>query len=438
MLIEKEINYIFNILDCSIHKIKGHIVSHINANTGKIINDNPIFEDFGDIVPLFVLCKKNSFLTNEFKALNNSLKKDFYFSNKKFHSKNIIHTYDWSDLIYGLILFDLENKNKDENPHIKKYFNLIEKQIEKKKFISTVAIKFFKFTYFLPICTMNGCAMYPELLIFKEDSNNFKSNLMIAKKIIRLWTENSFFKKYNLFPDYLEYLGKKNLFDKLCIMIFKKQINKKNKSVTLFKQNTNAIASILSVYIVSKDKIYRDLIYNWYRSLKKYLQNENYLFINKWSKNEKGLWEASNAQLVDLLCDFHFYLKDEYFVFEAEKIANELIKKVDKFHMLPSTEKSDKAHCDQQVDFAVALIKLYKLTKNEKYLNNSIIIMSSIKKYFYKKYGIVEYVNIYDKTESTELCKIKFLILSLKGWLAIKYHDEIYKNKEFTRLLNDR
>ena len=167
-------------------------------------------------------------------------------------------------------------------------------------------------------------------------------------------------------------------------------------------------------------------------------QNENYLFINKWSKNEKGLWEASNAQLVDLLCDFHFYLKDEYFVFEAEKIANELIKKIDKFHMLPSTEKSDKAHCDQQVDFAVALIKLYKLTKNEKYLNNSIIIMSSIKKYFYKKYGIVEYVNIYDKTESTELCKIKFLILSLKGWLAIKYHDEIYKNKEFTRLLNDR
>ncbi len=132
MLIEKEINYIFNILDCSIHKIKGHIVSHINANTGKIINDNPIFEDFGDIVPLFVLCKKNSFLTNEFKAINNSLKKDFYFSNKKFHSKNIIHTYDWSDLIYGLILFDLENKNKDENPHIKKYFNLIEKQIEKK------------------------------------------------------------------------------------------------------------------------------------------------------------------------------------------------------------------------------------------------------------------------------------------------------------------
>ena len=48
------------------------------------------------------------------------------------------------------------------------------------------------------------------------------------------------------------------------------------------------------------------MIYNWYKSLKKYLQNENYLFINKWSKNEKGLWEASNAQLVDLLCDFHF------------------------------------------------------------------------------------------------------------------------------------
>ena len=57
--------------------------------------------------------------------------------------------------------------------------------------------------------------------------------------------------------------------------------------------------------------------------------------------------------------------------------------------MLPSTEKSDKAHCDQQVDFAVALIKLYKLTKNEKYLNNSIIIMSSIKKnIFIKNMGL--------------------------------------------------
>ena len=58
--------------------------------------------------------QKNSFLTNEFNALNNSLKKTLFLK-QKFHSKNIIHTYDWSDLIYGLILFDLENKNKDEN-----------------------------------------------------------------------------------------------------------------------------------------------------------------------------------------------------------------------------------------------------------------------------------------------------------------------------------
>jgi len=64
--------------------------------------------------------------------------------------------------------------------------------------------------------------------------------------------------------------------------------------------------------------------------------------------------------------------------------------------------------------------------------------MNSVKKYFYKKYGMVEYINTASKKETTELCKIKFLILSLKGWLAIKYHKNIYEDIEFNNLLNDR
>ena len=439
-LIKKEINYIFDCLGNALHKKEKYLISHVNANTGEVINNTPIFEDFGDIVPLFLLCKKKSFLKNEFNALDKHLSNDLYHSNNKFHSKNIVHTYDWSDLIYGLILFNKNKKNIKARLHIKKYFDLIKNQIVKKKFISTVGLKFFKLTYFLPICSMNGCAMYPELLIYEKNTPSYKSNLSFAKKIINTWINDQFYKKYNLFPDYLEYKGKKNLFDKIFIFIFKKHIRAKNNSVSLFKQNTNSIASILSIYLITQDQNYKNIIYDWYKALKKNLKKKDNLFVNKWSVNDKkiGVWHSSNFQLVDILCDFNFYLNDKYFIIEAEHIANALIKKLGKFSILPLKKNDATAHCDSQVDFAVSLVKLYKLTKKKKYLKNSIKIMDSVKKYFYKKYGMVEFINTTNKKETTELCKIKFLILSLKGWLAIKYHKNIYEDIEFNNLLNDR
>ena len=439
-LVKKEISYIFNCLNNALHEKEKYLVSHINANTGKIINNTPIFEDFGDIVPLFLLCKKKTFLKNEFHALYNHLSIDPYYSNKKFHSSNIVHTYDWSDLIYGLILFNKDKKNIKAKQLIEKYFDLIKKQIIKNKFISTIAIKFFKLTYFLPICSMNGCAMYPELLIYNRKSPNAKSNLIVAEKIIDTWTNDKFYKKYNLFPDYLEYKGEKNFLDSIFLFIFKKHIKTKNNSVSLFKQNTNSIASILSIYIITKDQKYRNMIYDWYKALKKNLKKKDNLFIDKWSiSNEKiGVWHSSNFQVIDLLCDFNFYLNDKYFITEAEQIANALIKKSGKFMVLPFKKKDTNAHCDAQVDFAVSLVKLFKLTKKKKYLKNSVKIMNSVKKYFYKKYGMVEFIDTKSKKETTERCKVKFLILSLKGWLAIRYYKNIYKDIEFNNLLNDR
>ena len=437
-LIKKEINYVFGCLSNVLSKDNKYLISHVNANTGKIINSSPIFEDFGDIAPLLILCKKKLLLKNEFNELHKNLSKDLYYSNTKFHSKYIIHTYDWSDLIYGLILYNKDRRNKKAKLHIKKYFNLIRKQITKNRFISTVGVKFFKFLYFLPICSMNGSAMYPELLIYEKTSSNYKINLSLAKKIITTWTNDEFYKKYNLFPDYLEYKGKKNIIDKIIIFIFKKHINNKNNNASLFKQNTNSIASVLSIYIATKDQKYKDIIYNWYEAIKFNLKKKDNLFINEWSEKKTGVWHSTNFQLVDLLCDFAFYLDNKYFIVEAQKIANALIKEFEKFSVLPLKKNSDRAHCDSQTDFAVSLIKLYKLTKNKKYLKNSIKIMNSVRRYFYRKYGIVEFVYKSSKKEVTPLSKIKFLILSLKGWLAIKYHNDVYKDIEFTNLLNDR
>ena len=438
ILVKKEINYVFDCLKNILSKDKKHLISQINAKTGKFIKDSPIFEDFGDIAPLLILCKKKLLLKNEFNELHKNLSKDIYYSNIKFHSKYIVHTYDWSDLIYGLILYKKDKKNIKIEFHIKKYFNLIRNQIIKNKFVSTVGIKFFKFIYFLPICSMNGCAMYPELLIYEKVSPNYKINLSLAKKIISTWTNDKFYKKHNLFPDFLEYKGKKNIIDKIIIFIFKKHINRKNNNATLFKQNTNSIASVLSVYMATKDQKYKDIIYNWYEAIKVKLRKKDDLFINEWSEKKIGVWHSSNFQLVDLLCDFGFYFGDRYFITEAQKIANALIKQSKKFSVLPLKKNSNRAHCDSQTDFSVSLIKLHKLTKNKKYLKYSIKIMNSIKKHFYKKYGIVEFVYTASKKEVTPLGKIKFLILSLKGWLAIRYHNDIYKDLEFTNLLNDR
>ena len=61
-LIKKEINYVFGCLSNVLSKDNKYLISHVNANTGKIINGSPIFEDFGDIAPLLILCKKKLLL----------------------------------------------------------------------------------------------------------------------------------------------------------------------------------------------------------------------------------------------------------------------------------------------------------------------------------------------------------------------------------------
>jgi len=64
--------------------------------------------------------------------------------------------------------------------------------------------------------------------------------------------------------------------------------------------------------------------------------------------------------------------------------------------------------------------------------------MAAVKKYMYLPCGMATWVNVHDGTPLDNVCKTKFMILSLKGWLALHNQEKIYQDEEFTKILSDR
>lgn len=441
-----EIQYILNSAsDYAVGK-DGALISFFDAQDGSVVDATTMVEDFGDIAPFLWVCGDQDFAQKEFKAVSQILQKNILHVNPRRSHPWMVHTYDWTDLLLGLLDY---YEISDESLALEmatKILTIWEKSFYREHNVYGQAIKLKNRLYTLPISRLMNVGMFPELLLKyaecqteKETADRIRG---FARSMSLNLTQTDFFKDTGLFPDtIISGNSIKSAIEYAISILTRKQ--ETHNSCTLFKHNTNAIASFLELWLCTKKTIFMDVIEKWTDGLQKHLLTSDNMVAMRWHK-DKGILQGPtdhNFQVVDLMCDIYHHTNDQKYLDLAISVADAWIKVQSSIGFMPhhiEGARSKHAMSDSQTDFSVAFLKLGALTGEKKYISAAERIMEAIKKYMYLPCGMATWVDVQTGTPIDTTCKTKFMILSLKGWLALNNQERIYKDEHFTNLLSDR
>lgn len=438
----KQIEYILNCVESSAFNGE-RLNSFYDSVDGRVVDFSSLIEDFGDIVPFLFLCNKKYLAESEFSFLKKSLDNDILHINLKKGKRWIVHTYDWTDLILGLVDYYILSNDVDAKTLATKLIDRWERVFVHEQCVTGQALKLGDKLYSLPLSRGLDVGMFPELLVkYSQLIENNKKEIYInlSRKIIDFFTSSDFFITTGLFPD--SYKIKPNFFEK-TIFFYKIKSDLFNQA-TLFKNNTNTLASVISIWNETRDGYYLEIIDKWIDGVKNHMTDNDGFIGLKWSKKENKIIHGPgdlNFQVIDLMCDMHNLSGAMKYLNFAKKLADLWLSKQSEIGFIPHYlygDKSNYAMSDTQTDFSVALFKLYALTGEKKYFDCSCLILNAIEKFMYLPHGMANWVDANSGVVIDSTCKTKFLILSLKGWLAKNNVNLIYKDMVFTELLSDR
>lgn len=393
-----------------------------------------IFPDLGDFLPFFLYFNEDKFIDTQIEIFKKILKNNILISeHKTLGFKNLAKSYEYSDLIYGLVDYYLFKKD----------------DLSKKLLITNIdtAIKIFnfnkkfnsfyfpKFRFRLPIQDSRDGMMIELCLdlykVFKEEQY-----LDIAQNIFSQLVAQKFYKKYGLFSTFYS----ENIFVKL--LLFNKSSKKYFYSAEIMKNNTNTLFALLSLYNKTKKEDVLTHIDNIVKTIKNKATIENYGIIKTFLPNKKNdsAFLFSSFAFLDFLCDLYFSLKRNKDLEFAKQIANFWIAQQGKTGLFPLYHNSHESYLDGETDMTIALFKLAELTGDEQYSIAAEKCFAGIIKY-HAPYDYILSVDIDTGKVIDKKQRTKFICLFLKLLiLKIEYDKgkKIYHNQELFNILRDR
>jgi len=437
--LEREANdIILNIINKYTNK-EGFIVEKGDVLTGNVNKRNIIIEDLGDYIPFINQLGYKNFSSKQIKLTISFLEKRNYVYKK---NKVLIRPYYNTDLILGFLEYYQQTKNQESLNAAKKIIQSWHKYFIKNNFVSAAYLN--KINLNLPLTCSQGGGMYIELLSDLFKITKEKKYLALAKRLTDGWVNCPFFKNYGLFPNY-------HLFSFKILKLFP-DIKKRITNATLHKQNTNLIFSLLSLYLMTKNKDIKKALYKWFGSVKENLLTKEGGLYTNWNPIEKGKnINLTNFHALEVFSDSSYFLMDKDLLSTAIKIGDFWIKQQSKeTGLFPLWTKSPKGQeskskpkntswLDCNTDMIIALMKLYELTRNKRYKESAELALEGVFKYHKKKYGyakIVDYTN--GKVIDPEF-QTKTVTLFLKAIiLFLNKEKNIYKTNWLYKLLRDR
>ena len=424
-----------------------HLVARYNARTGEITNSHPILEDLGDVLPFLWYCDGKETAKFEFENAKRLLSQDLMYQNPQCDRDWMVYTYDWTDLLHGLIEYHRLAADSEAIDLANTLFSAWEQKFTKNNIVFGRGIKFGHIVLPIPLSTLNDVGMFPELILnfgrcFSDERS--KQLKKLACSIVDQWLCDPITKQTGLFPTVLSpVISAIGIFRWFCAKSVYELTRKRSDSVILFKHNTNAIASVLAVFKETGSKRYADAIRHWSEGLSKYLLQDNGTICTEWRIKDGVIKEATsvNFQVVDLMCDIAQSTREQCYLEIARKVANTWISMRGKTGLIPHQNfgtRKGQGLSDMQTDFSVALVKLSVLTGDAIYSEAAEEIMSAVRRHLYMECGMATWVDTDTGTVIDSECKTKFHVLSLKGWLALEHKDKIYIDNEFTEMLGDR
>lgn len=397
--------------------------SSFSGITGECINKKPLLDDFGDASPFLMQYGETKLVKSHF---DNSKP---FIDGGLFCYNNEIKLFDNHDWLLGLIdAYRQTNDNEYLDTALEAVDTLVEEflidgiLIDKK-------ITFKNLDSFLGKANpYNGG--YVELLLELYLVTKKKYYLELSEKMIRAWAETPYFKNKALFPN----IASQRFRFLNPVLKYRSLV-----ATRLFKNNTNLIYSIISLYELTTSNEWKAILLKWLNGFESLMFDDGKVnMIVPHFGAPKLIDLKGGFSAFDILCDLYkVNIAKEKTLSMATKIADYWIDLQWDNGLWPISEGENENHIDANTDFAIALTKFYSITKNTKYWEAYLRAKKGLFKYHYTQFGYVMSVNKKGDCINSEI-KVKYQSLFLKLTLFPDTPIDVYEDELLKQLIRDR
>ena len=342
---------------------RGLLVISIGADRS-IIRAEPVIGDFGDILPFLWHFGMQDFVDSQLKRAHKRLRDGLYVRDGRIR---LFLNHDW---LLGLL--DIYRQTHDEE--ILKLARLGAVNIANGYFCNDILIdelphKRDWMTYLAPASPFNGG--YIELWVDLHKYTNDEKYLVWARRLASGWIDSQSFKEHGVFSRVFS-----ARFPLISIFLGRIATLKSR----LFKDNTNLVWGILSLYKATGEIRWKNALEHWVAGFEKSFFNEGKvnLMVNASMSGYEASIKAAFSSM-DLLCDLHWEnIEQERTLKLATAIADYWLSQQWTNGLFPEVPGGDTDHLDANVDLVVALAKLYDLTRKQNYLEALTLCRQSI------------------------------------------------------------
>lgn len=147
----------------------------------------------------------------------------------------------------------------------------------------------------------------------------------------------------------------------------------------------------------------------------------------------------SSFALIDIACDAYNTIGKNTYLDVARELADSwLALPANKTGLLPKQYQGARSYFDSETDMAVALIKLYECTGEQKYINKANDLVKGVNEYHWFDEGYALEVDIQTGDRINECIKTKFVALHIKILHILLSEKKIYKDEQLFMLAKDR
>lgn len=402
----------------------------LERSNGKVFAHH-IFPDLGDFSPFFLYFGEEEFIGGQIAIFKKILKNNVLISEfPSFGIKNLAKSYEYTDLLFGLIDYHLFKKDKESRDLL---FDSVNTAIGIFGFDKNPHSFYFpKLRLSLPVFDTRD-ATFVEIFSELYGLTSDKKYLDISYNIYNKLVNGGYFKKYGLFPTWDANFLVRSFFD---------LISGKFNSAQIHKNTSNGLFGLLALYKTTGDINVLNTIFRIIGSLKDKatLERGGIIEVYRFGAAAKQASLSSSFSVLDFLCDFYSCVKRKDVLDHAEDIAGYWISRQGKTGLFSDLSGGESSFFDAETDMCAALYKLSELTGNKGYYEAADKCFSGILE-FHGKRDYVLGVDINSGKVTNDTQRTKFIALFLK-LLILKIETiggkSIYGNSKLLDLIKDR
>lgn len=409
----EEASRIVSLLNSSFKNDKGIFVLGIDEE-GRL-SDEELIDDFGDFAPFLSLYGGEEVCRFHIDYINNN---------------NNSHAFDkafaYTDLLLGLIWYSRIGEHGDEAVELAtKLGEEVYKNFYRGKSVFSTRIKG------ITIPITNGIdSTFVEVWTEMYRQTSDKKYLNRAFNTFEFF--DSLCEKYEFVPKHHVHF----VSNRYLARLFPRRFN----AFKLMKDNTNYGFGILDLYrITNEDK--------FLKSFDRLHANISNLVASGFC-NKKKIYRQSETckhellpsfAYIDMSCDAYMLTGDNKYLEAPTKLANVWLESQSvTTGLMPESIGRPESYFDSETDMAVALLKLYECTSNERFLTAAQRLTEGVYNYHRLKDGYCLQVNIDTNEVVSAVLKTKFIALYIKILHLIQSPGEIYKDSTLFMIAKDR